>query len=61
MGLIVLLLMETSVYTKMKTKAHLFYKLKLSEDHEKQMADLLDAMPDSVFICTRDNTVAQPI
>ena len=46
-------MVELIQYTSMKAKAKLFYQLKRSEQQQRQMADLLDAVPDSVLICSK--------
>lgn len=51
--LVIGLLIEISVYNNAKQTALLFARLKVTEKQQKQMADLLDSMPDSVFICTK--------
>ena len=48
-------LVELSVYINMKAKARLFLKVKTTELQERQLADLLDAVPDNVFICRKDS------
>ena len=52
-ALISVFLAESSVYSNMKAKAQLFYKLKVSEQQQKQMKSLLDAVPDNVIICSK--------
>lgn len=44
---------EIVVYSNSKQTAQLFAKLKISEQQQLQMANLLDTMPDSVLICSK--------
>ena len=52
-ALISVFLVESSVYSNMKAKAQLFYKLQFSEQQQRQMKSLLDAVPDNVIICSK--------
>ena len=52
--ILVVALIEASVYSNMKANAHLFHKLKTVQQQQKQMKNLLNAIPDSVFICTKE-------
>ena len=45
--------MEPQVYINMKSKTQLFLKIKIVEQQQVQLSDLIDAMPDSVIICTK--------
>ena len=47
-------LFETSLYLNTKQKLQLFVRMKKSEQQEKQLAELLDAVPDCVLICSKD-------
>ena len=53
MTLFAVALMELNVYVNTKAKAKLFLKIKTTEQQQKQLADLLDAVPDNVFICSK--------
>ena len=44
---------ETSVYINVKAKASLFVKMKRIEQQERQLSDIMDAVPDCVFICSK--------
>ena len=47
------LMLDLTVYLNMRAKARLFFKLQVIEQQEQQLAALLDALPDSVFICSK--------
>ena len=48
------ILFESSLYLNTKQKLQLFVRMKKSEQQEKQLAELLDAVPDCVLICSKD-------
>ena len=60
LGVFVLILVECVVYTKVKAQAYLFLKIKQVEQQQSQLIGLFDLVPDSVFICTKNNTEAEP-
>lgn len=56
-GIIVSMLLfatlEFYIYLNNESRVHLFYRLKQSEQQQKQLSSLLDIVPDSVFICSK--------
>ena len=48
---------EISIYSSYKSKAELFVRIQESEQQRYQLAQLLDAVPDSVFICSKQKNV----
>ena len=48
-----MIILEISNYSSYRAKAFLFLQLKAQEDQSQQLNDLLDAVPDSVFICSK--------
>lgn len=46
-------MVETTIYINVKAQLKLFVLLKNSEREQKQLANLLDTVPDNVFICTK--------
>ena len=55
------LVIETAVYINMKARARLFLKAKTSKQQQRQLLDLLDAMPDSVLLCTKGSAEGQNV
>jgi len=51
---------EASLYINMKAKADLFLKMQTNKQQECQLSELLDKVPDSVFICTRGSEATAP-
>mmetsp|Transcript_39793 Transcript_39793/g.52096 ORF Transcript_39793/g.52096 Transcript_39793/m.52096 type:complete len:91 (+) Transcript_39793:140-412(+) len=51
---------EIHLYLTVRQKADLFCKLKTIERQQGQLADLLDAVPDSVLICSRGSVDSVP-
>lgn len=49
-------LLEAAQYLNTKQKLQLFVRMKKSEQQEKQLAELLDAVPDCVLICSKDTS-----
>ena len=45
--------MEISLYQNMKDKVELFLRFKASEKQQNSLTELLDAVPDCVYICTK--------
>ena len=52
-GLLLFLVLEASVFMNYKAKAQLFLRIKASEQQSEQLTDLLDTVPDSVYICSK--------
>ena len=48
------LVIEAAVYINMKARARLFLKARTSKQQQRQLLDLLDAIPDSVLLCTKE-------
>lgn len=55
---LIFLFIETSTYINMKAKAELFVRIAHSEQQQRQLADLLDMVPDCVLICQPSEPVA---
>ena len=53
--LIANLLIETSVWTNIKFRASLCLKVKSTKQQQRQLSDILDSVPDSVFICAKNS------
>ena len=51
------IILEFANYLNNKQKLHLFVRMKKSQQQEKQLSELLDAVPDCVFICSKDTDV----
>jgi len=51
---------ELALYLNVKARANLFMEIKIVEQQQRQMSDLLDLVPDSVFICTKTKGDKQP-
>ena len=52
-GLLLFVVLEASVFMNYKAKAQLFLRIKASEQQSEQLTDLLDTVPDSVYICSK--------
>ena len=52
-AIMTIILIELQVYNSYKAKAELFLRVKISEQQSEQLTDLLDAVPDSVLICSQ--------
>ena len=51
---------ESAIYYQVKSKAKLFEQLKRGEQQQSQLINLLDIVPDSVFICTKSTDSMGP-
>lgn len=47
------LVAELALYLNLRTEASLFHRLKISEQQQRSMADVLNAVPQSVIICSK--------
>jgi len=47
------LLCEIAFYLQMRSKANLFLQLQLVKAQQTQLKDVLDLVPESVFVCTK--------
>ena len=50
---IILMILELSVYNNYKAKAQLFLRIKASEQQGEQLNEILDTVPDNVLICAK--------
>ena len=53
MNLAFVITIESAIYLQVKSKAKLFDLVKRGEQQQNQLMNLLDIVPDSVFICTK--------
>ena len=51
---------ELSLYLNTKARVNLFVQIQLIKQQQRQMADLLDLVPDNVFICTKTSGDKRP-
>ena len=54
------IILESARYLNTKQKLKLFVRMKKSQQQEKQLAELLDAVPDCVLICSKDTQEQKP-
>ena len=50
---VLVILVEVGNYCQVRSKARLFLRVKATAMHERQLSNLLDAVPDKVLICSR--------
>ena len=55
-----LLMFELAIYLNLKAQVKLFEQIKVIEVQQKQLVGLLDAVPDSVYICTKKSDQSEP-
>ena len=53
-------LMEACNYCNVRSKAHLFLRMKVLQMQEKQLSSLLDVISDKVLICSRNQEAKAP-
>ena len=54
------IVLELAVYTNIRSQAIFFTKMKQIEMQQTQLKDLLELVPDSVYICTRSSDNSEP-